>query len=391
MAALPSVPGVALERALDRPATFRGRMGGDAVDVTVLAVGPDPDLRRAALAALQPLAAVGARSVVLCHDGVAVVCAARDGRLLADLPPLEPGHAAYVGIAVAQELSRFHDRGLVWGGDLSELLVGDDGSLQFPLHGVAARRLGGVRASAADDITALRTLLGRRCPELPVLPADLAGIRRKLRRTARPRPLVLAGNATGSPRRIRLARSAASAPPRRAGLTVSGASGSPRRARLVLPAVLLFGTAGAAAIGWFSARPASPHRDTAAPLVAAAGEGWRATVDALDHARAAALGGTGPVTAADAPGSPALDADQAAAAVLRERAPRTVSPIPAIQAVALVHAGPTTTLRVTDTLPAYDYVGADGAVVASVPARGPRTWTLTLVSTPDGWRLSQVS
>lgn len=367
MAALPPVPGVVLERALDRPATWRGRAGGDPVDVTVLPVGPDPDLRRAALAALAPLTGVGARSVVLCHDGVAVVCPAADGRSLADLPPLEPGHASYVGIAVARALSRFHERGLGWGGDLSELLVGDDGSVRLPLHGVAARRLGGARVTAGDDVTALRTLLARRCPQLPVLPADLAAMRRKLRRTARPRPLVLAGHR----------------PPD---------ASSPRRARLALAAVLVVGTAVAAAVGWFSARPGGPHTELAAgPPAGLAGEDWRGTVDALDRARAAALGGTGPLGAVDAAGSPAWVADGATAAALRTRAPRTVPPVPAVRDVALLRAGPTTTLRVTDTLPAYDFVGADGTVVGSVPARGPRTWTLTLVSTPAGWRVSQVS
>ncbi|MGH3744394.1 MAG: hypothetical protein ACRDTP_05995, partial [Mycobacteriales bacterium] len=192
MDVMPSVPGALLARALDRPATWRGRSGDDEVDVTVLTVGADLDLRRAALASIAPLTGIGARSVTLCRDGVAVICPALDGRRLDDLPPLEAGHAVFVGTVVAQALSRVHGTGLTWGGDLSELLVADDGAVLMPLHGVAARRLAGQRATVADDVASLRALLARRCPVLPALPDDLPALRRRLRRVARPRRLVLA-------------------------------------------------------------------------------------------------------------------------------------------------------------------------------------------------------
>lgn len=353
---MPSVPGVVLARALDRPATWRGRLGGDTVDVTVLTVGADPDVRRAALAALSPLTGIGARSVTACRDGVAVICPALEGRPLHDLPPLEVGHAVYVGNAVAQALSRVHERGLTWGGDLSELLVSADGAVLMPLHGVAARRLAGERATVADDVASLRALLARRCPGLPALPADLTALRRRLRRAARPRRPVLAAGADA------------------------------RRPRWWL-AALPVAAAVVAVAGWVSVRPSSPPPD----IAPARPVDWAAVVGALDRARVAGLAGAGPMTAADAPGSPALAADTATAAALRDKAPRTVPPTPVVTAVALVRGGPTTLLRVTDTLSAYDYRDATGRALGSVPARGPHTWTVTLVATPVGWRVRQVS
>lgn len=358
MGALPSVPGVVLTRALDRAATWRGRADDVAVDVTVLVVGADPDLRRAALAALTPLTGVGARSVTLCRDGVAVVCPPLDGRLLDDLPPLEPGHAVFVGSAVAQALTRVHARGLAWGGDLSELLVADDGTVLMPLHGVAARRLTAERATVTGDVAALRALLARRCPDLPSLPDELAGLRRRLRRVARPRRPVL----TGGPQPV-------------------------RRRRWLLAAASV-AVAAVAIVGWTSAR----HPSAAPDITAAAGRpDWTAVIDRLDRARVAAFVGAGPMTAADAPGSPALAADVATATALRAQAPRTIPPTPIVTAVAVVSAGATTTVRVIDTLPPYDYRDTEGRSLASVAARGPHTWTVTLVSTPAGWRVRQIS
>jgi hypothetical protein len=362
MDVLPSVPGVVFSRALDRPATWRGRAEGDDVDVTVLTVGPDPDLRRAALAALTPLTGVGARSVTLCRDGVAVVCAALDGRGLDDLPPLEQGHAVFVGTAVAQTLTRMHAHGLVWGGDLTELLVADDGAVVMPLHAVAARRLAGERATLADDVAALRTMLARRCPDLPPLPDDLAGLRRRLRRVARPRRPVLAGDR------------------RRAHV---------RRRWLVVAAPVVL--AGVAVAGWTSARHPGPAPDISAAETGTGTPDWTAVIDRIDRARVAAFVGAGPMTAADATGSSALATDTATAAALRARAPRTVPPTPIVTGTVLVQAGTTTTVRVTDTLPAYDYRDAAGRSLGAVAARGPHTWTVVLVSTSAGWRVRQVS
>ncbi|HEY5334675.1 MAG TPA: hypothetical protein VIJ71_01495 [Mycobacteriales bacterium] len=362
MGALPSVPGVVLVRHLDRPATWRGRADGDDVDVTVLVVGPDPDLRRAALAALLPLTGVGARSVTLCRDGVAVICPALDGRLLDDLPPLEPGHAVFVGTAVAQALARVHARGLTWGGNLSELLVADDGTVLMPLHDVAARRLAGARATAADDAAAVRALLTRRCPDLPPLPDDLAGLRRRLRRVARPRALVLAG---------------------------SGLHPVPRRRWLIVATPVAVGAV--AAVGWVSARHPNPAAAISANRTGTDVTDWAAVIDRIDRARVAAFVGAGPMTAADAPGSPALAADTATATALRAKAPRTVPPTPIVTTVAVVRAGTTSTVHVTDTLPAYDYRDAAGRSLGSVSPRGPHTWTVTLVSTSAGWRVQQVS
>jgi hypothetical protein len=361
MGALPSVPGVVVGAALERPSTWRGRVDGDDVDVTVLVVGPDPDLRRAALAALTPLIGVGARAVTLCRDGVAVICPALDGRRLNDLPPLDPGHAVFVGTAVAQALERVHARGLTWGGDLSELLVSDDGAVVLPLHGLAARRLAGERATVADDVSSLRALLTRHCRELPPLPDDLAALRRRLRRTARPRRLVLAGGQ------------------------------QPVRRRLWLFATAPVAIAGVAVVGWASVGHPAPAPDVTGAPARAEKPDWAAVVRQLDRARVAALVGAGPMTAADAAGSPALATDTATATQLRTTAPRTVPPTPIVTAVAVVRTGTTTTVHVTDTLPAYDYRDAAGRSLGSIAARGPHTWTVTLVSTPTGWRVRQVS
>ncbi|MBL7621539.1 protein kinase [Frankia sp. AgB1.8] len=46
-------------------------------------------------------------------------------------------------------------------------------------------------------------------------------------------------------------------------------------------------------------------------------------------------------------------------------------------------------LRVTDQLDAYDFLSAAGTVLAHKDAEGPKRGDVTLVRTPDGWRISQ--
>lgn len=147
--------------------------------------------------------------------------------------------------------------------------------------------------------------------------------------------------------------------------------------------------AAVALVGWVSARRPAPAPDVAAAPVGSTE--WIAVIDRLDRARVAALVGAGPMTAVDAPGSPALAADTATATALRTQAPRTVPPTPIVSAVAVVRSGTMTTLHVTDALPAYDYRDAAGRSLGSVAARGRHTWTVTVVSTPAGWRVRQVS
>jgi hypothetical protein len=50
----------------------------------------------------------------------------------------------------------------------------------------------------------------------------------------------------------------------------------------------------------------------------------------------------------------------------------------------------TVVLRVTDELPAYRIVDADGATVRTEPGRGPATWRITLVKQSSGWRIATV-
>jgi hypothetical protein len=47
-------------------------------------------------------------------------------------------------------------------------------------------------------------------------------------------------------------------------------------------------------------------------------------------------------------------------------------------------------LRVVDILDAYALRAPDGSVVERRPARGPRTWSVTLVRAGDGWRIYDV-
>ncbi len=393
----PSVPGVSDLVALPGRDAWRGRAGREPVDVVVVVVPPDPDLRRAALAALTPLVAEArgcvprGRAAVTCRDGVALVADAVDGRRLADLPPLQLGHAVAAGSAVAQALAALHGHGLAWGGRLEELLVEAGGQVRLPFDAVAARRVAGRAASARDDVAALATLLTGCCPapELAVLAADpgadAAALARRLRRISRPRPLLLAGG----PRRGRV-RHRASGHLRRSVLVAAGSAGA-----LVV----------AAAAGWVSARPHDGGGGLATALVpmppaavtavfptAPAATDWAATMHALDEARVAAMTGRAPLAAVDAVGGPAYAQDATTRASLVARHLRVSPPVPALRAVAPSRVTATAaTLAVTDTLAAYAYRDAAGRVVASAPARGAHTWTVVLVRTAAGWRITAVT
>jgi hypothetical protein len=383
MPSIPSVPGVVVRAELDRPRTWRGRWRGQDVDVVVLPVGAEPAIRRAALAAMQPLAGVapGCLEVLACPDGIAVLGVAVSGRPVADLPPFDPSRAVALGVALAQAVSRLHARGLVWGAPYDDVVVDGRGSVGLPLQVMAERRLAGQRCSPRDDVVALVAMLRRRCPELDVDAPDMATLIKRLRRAARPRPLVL----------------------------TDAAPLPARQGRLVVAALGAVAVVGIATVGWLSARPSSTHPDIepARPVAAAAAPSvdaqiapsstvapvdWRATVHALDRARAAGLAGVRPLTDADAASSRALAADSATAARLREVAPRTVPPVPELLAVTVLRAdADDAVLRVTDTLSAYAYRDATGHTIAVAPARGSYTWTVTLASTAGGWRFASVS
>jgi hypothetical protein len=378
----PSVAGVEVACALPgRVGAWRGRADRAMVDVTVLVLGPDPAIRRAALAALTPLVGRGGglvprcREVLACRDGVALVADAVDGRRLSELPPLTPGHAVAVGRPVAAALEALHARGLAWGGDLGELLVDATGGVRLPYERLAARRVGGEVGSTRGDVAALASLLAARCPDphLAALaadpPADAAALARALRRRARPRRLLLrAAPEPAAPQGRR----------RRTVLAVGGA------AALVA----------AATVGWASVRD-TPHSGPApAPLArpAAAPVDWTATLQSLDARRAVALTGSASLATVDAPSSPALAADTATRARLAAAHLSVVAPTPSLQAVRAQAVGAdVATLAVTDVLAGYVYRDMAGRVAASAPARGAHTWTVVLRRTTAGWRFVRVS
>jgi hypothetical protein len=335
---------------IDRPLAgrrgcFRGHVGGEPVDVTVIALPPDAAVRRAALAALQPLVGLGGgslprcRAAMLCHDGVALVADAVSGTSPAAV-------TAGQGSAVAQALLTLHRRGIGWGSDLREL-VDDEGALRLPYEHVARRRVEGRPSPPVRDVGALLAWLSPRChddrlrPLVARPPTDLTAVVKALR--ARDR-------------------------------------------RWVAVPVAVVAVVAAAAIGWVSARPS-----VARPAVTALPD-WRVTVHELDAARAAALSGHGSLTDVDASGSPAAVTDARTVAELRARGLTAIAPVPALLSVLVAQVDPTSaTLRVTDTLAGYAYRDGAGQVVATAAARGPHVWTVTLVRTSGGWRYRSVS
>jgi hypothetical protein len=388
---VPAVEGIELERALPgRAGAWRGSVGGEPVDVTVLALPATatPAMRRSALAALMPLVGPGSgplprcRSALLCERGVALVADPVDGRRLLELPPLTTGHAVTVGRAVAQALSFLHHRGLSWGGRLEEVLVDDTGAVRLPYDDAVGRRVSGhqIRGAVAGraDVTALARLLARRCidPRVAALaahpPADAAMLARRLRRIARARPLLLA-------------------PPEVSSRLMPPASRGRRRAGWAMAGVLALLVAGAA--GWVSAAdPGSGGGGGQQAQPLAAPVDWTSVVSGLDTVRARALVGAAPLAAADATGSPAFALDAATVRALAARDVQVQVPVPMLRSVvARTVAATFVTLSVTDSLAAYDYRDRSGRVVQTVPARGPRTWTLTLRRMAGGWRLAAVS
>jgi hypothetical protein len=48
-------------------------------------------------------------------------------------------------------------------------------------------------------------------------------------------------------------------------------------------------------------------------------------------------------------------------------------------------------LAVSDTLPSYQLIDADGKVSSAVAGRGLRHWRVTVRATPGGWRIVEVA
>ncbi|WP_158220353.1 serine/threonine-protein kinase [Kineosporia sp. A_224] len=145
-------------------------------------------------------------------------------------------------------------------------------------------------------------------------------------------------------------------------------------------------TAGPGLPGAGTSSGAGPSRPAPAAVARA--------VERLAAARAAAFGsasvaGLGTV---DEAGSPALAADRALVDRLAARGLRLTGLRFTVSRVRVVRAdGPTVTVTARVATSAHRQVGADGAVVARVPAGAARPVRLVLVETADGWRVRSVA
>jgi hypothetical protein len=130
------------------------------------------------------------------------------------------------------------------------------------------------------------------------------------------------------------------------------------------------------------------------PAPSAAAPDWSAVVGDLDAQRVAYYGGTGAVDAVDVPGSEVARNDEERRHVLQDKHLRPEGLHPTVDRVQVVRAEPEAVeLLVTDTLPSYRLVRADGSVAAVVPARGTKVWHVTLrrADPTSGWRYAAVA
>jgi hypothetical protein len=159
----------------------------------------------------------------------------------------------------------------------------------------------------------------------------------------------------------------------------------------------------AAGIGWLSggstpaglaAVPAAAASASRPAAPRAATPDWRAVLDGLDAARAAAFasGDASLLTGVYAPGSPLLPADRAAIARLRAAGQLARGVRHALHTVVVrSYAGGAARLRTVDVLAAYEVVDPSGRVVQQAPARAARAFVVDVVRTAAGWRLQAVT
>lgn len=144
-----------------------------------------------------------------------------------------------------------------------------------------------------------------------------------------------------------------------------------------------------------STHPAAPRSSSRTPPpTMAAVPSWRAVLAGLDRRRAAAFAAQDPaaLAAVDAPSSAALRTDRQTASELRRRGASPRGLRWDIVDLAVDSAGPPgVVLRVTDRMPAHELIGANGAVLASRPARADRAWRVTLLPGPGGWRFAEIA
>lgn len=120
---------------------------------------------------------------------------------------------------------------------------------------------------------------------------------------------------------------------------------------------------------------------------------WPDVLAALDRARAEAFAAGDPSALADAyaPGAPALARDRLLLDQLVSSGARTQGLRLAITSVSVTTVTrDRAVLDVTDVMPPYDLVAADGTVAAR-RGRGPVDWRVTLVRVGTGWRVFDVA
>lgn len=120
---------------------------------------------------------------------------------------------------------------------------------------------------------------------------------------------------------------------------------------------------------------------------------WRAIVAGLDQARAQAFtrGARDQLAEVDVADGPAHVEDQKAFDAMRARSAYAQDLSPRIEGVMVVSVEPTqAVIRVTDTLPPYQFVDAGGRVLKRASGRGRAVHDVTLVHTLAGWRVLAV-
>jgi hypothetical protein len=120
---------------------------------------------------------------------------------------------------------------------------------------------------------------------------------------------------------------------------------------------------------------------------------WTTVLDHLDAARAEAFrtADVAALAAVYAPGSSLLPADRAAIERLRAHGWSASGVRHTVARLAVSSStGTAATLRVTDRLASYDVVDSAGRVVQRTAPRADAAFVVTVVRTPQGWRLQQV-
>ncbi|WP_242423742.1 protein kinase [Frankia sp. EI5c] len=254
--------------------------------------------------------------------------------------------------------------------------------------GPAAEPVGGLAPPPADGRTA------------PADPSELVGSLRPTGRERRPRTSRRGGRPPAVAR-----RSGRSPGAGRGGARGRSARRARLRHRLLLPGIGCVGLAAVIVAAVLMSGASEPETRSAAAVAGGAQrepsaapvsgrtpeQAWRAVLDELNAARSAAFerADEAALEAADAPGSPALDTDRNIISRLRERgAHSTPVRVEIIDLVIREEGADRAVLRVTESVAAYDFVDAAGAVVASEPSSPPGTKDLTLWRAAGGWRLA---